>query len=391
MNIPLEPGTIIELTIDAAAHGGDGVGRVSGLVCFVSGALPGDTVRARVYRCGPRAVWAHLESLLEASPSRLASPPCPSGPCASACSWRAFAYPAQEDWKRRIVADSLQRIGSLRVEVGWAEESGCRLGYRTRAQFHGDGSTVGYYARQSHTVIPMAACPLNHDHLNVALVELQETGLRGDVLVTVNPEGAEELVWMDADHRAARERFPLFNTPRDTTCHQFLFDGAPIVNGAFSQSSLLLNRLLRARVRACIGQPDSLLDLYCGNGNFSLPYAPDCKVLGIDQTRAAIDAASRLAPGAYQQGTEKNMNTQLAGRDWDAVVLDPPRTGARALTRALAGARAKKMVYVSCDPATLARDLREILSGGWAVTEVTAVDMFPHTPHVETVCLLERK
>lgn len=390
MNTSFEPGTLIELAIDAAAHGGDGVGRVSGLVCFVSGALPGDTVRARVDRRGPRAVWAHLEVLLEASPSRLASPPCPSGPCASACSWRAFAYPAQADWKRRIVADSLQRIGGLRVEVGWAEEPACRLGYRTRAAFHGDGATVGYYARQSHTVIPMSSCPLNHDRLNTALGYLQETGLQGDVLVTVNPEGAETLVWMDADHRATRERFPLFNIPRDTTCHQFLFDGAPIVNGVFSQSSLLLNRLLRERVCACIGQPESLLDLYCGNGNFSLPYNPECKVLGIDHTRAAVNAAARLAPGAYLQGNDTAMNARLAGRDWDAVVLDPPRTGARALTKALAGARAKKMVYVSCDPATLARDLREILSGGWTVTEVTAVDMFPHTPHVETVCLLER-
>lgn len=386
----LEPGSSIELGIAGAAHGGDGVGRVSGLVCFVAGALPGDTVRARIYRRGPRAVWAQLESILEASPSRMTAPLCADGPCASACSWRAFAYPAQADWKRRIVTDTLERIGGLHVEVEWAETPAYRLGYRTRAGFHGDGSTVGYFARQTHTVIPIEGCPLNHSRLNEALKKLQGTDLQGDVLVTINPEGAETLVWTNESHNVVGERFPLYNTPGDKRRHWFLFDGIPIVNGAFSQSSLLLNRLLRERVLAFIGTPGSLLDLYCGNGNFSLSFVPECEVLGIDHSGAAIDAAARFAPNAYRRGDENAMNRVLAERDWGAVVLDPPRTGARALNGSLSAARAKKIIYVSCDPATLARDLREIVAGNWTVTKVIAIDMFPHTPHVETVCLLER-
>lgn len=390
MNTSQDMETTFEISIDGVAHGGDGVGRVSGMVCFVEGALPGDRVLAQVYRRGPRALWAAVQEILTPSLSRTTCPACTEKACASACAWRAFDYPAQAEWKQRIVRDSLERIGGVHLDVGWVEDAALRLGYRTRASFHGDGSVVGYYAQRTHTVVPMDTCPLNHERLNAALQALQPLGIRGDVQVTVNPEGEETLVWLRDDKPEVRERFPLSNTPGDQARHQFLFDGVPIVNGAFSQSSLLLNRVLRGHLAECTGTSGRLLDLYCGNGNFSLQFAGTCEVLGIDHAGAAVAAAAALAPGAYVRGDEGLMAKRLAGKDWDVVVLDPPRTGAKALLPALSVARAQKIVYVSCDPATLARDLRAIIAGGWQVTRVTAVDMFPYTPHVETVCVLER-
>ena len=142
------------------------MGRVSGVVCFVEGALPGDRVAARVYRRGPRAIWAALAEILEPSPARIAGEDCSGKACASGCAWRFFAYPDQAAWKQRIVRDSLKRIGGITAEIEWLEEPTLRLGYRTRAVFHGDGKTLGYYAPRTHAVVPLNGCPLNHDRLN---------------------------------------------------------------------------------------------------------------------------------------------------------------------------------------------------------------------------------
>ena len=391
MNPVTDTNTTVELEIDAVAHGGDGVGRVSGMVCFVEGALPGDKVRAQVYRRGPRAIWANTLEVVEPSPSRIPCPERSERPCVAACSWRFFAYPDQAAWKQRIVADSLKRIGGITAEIAWIEEPALRFGYRTRAVFHGDGEALGYYAPRTHTIVPIDDCPLNHERMNGALQALQTLEIQGDVHLTVNPEGEEILLWMRDVPPEVRERFPLWNGPGDADRHAFLFDGVPVVNGAFSQSSLLLNRMLRAHVSDCLGETESLLDLYCGNGNLSLPRAENCKVLGIDHAGPVVDAAARIASDAYVCGDERLMARHLAGGDWDVVLLDPPRTGAKALAGSLARAKARRIVYVSCDPATLARDLGIIIKGGWTLVRVTALDMFPCTPHVETVCVLERK
>jgi len=388
MNTSSATEEVIEIEITAAAHGGDGVGRIAGMVCFVSGALPGDTVRARIVRRSPRAAWAEVESVLTPSPYRESTQACAE--CPGACAWRAFAYPAQADWKRRIVADSLERIGGIQTEVAWLEQAEYRLGYRTRAVFHGDGTTIGYFVPRTHMVVPMEACPLNHARLNDAFQRLQMPGIRGDIQVAVNPEGQDIMVFLRDEAAALKEHFPQTNTRLDRVRHQFMFDGVPVVNGVFSQSSLLLNRMLRAHTDACIGGAGSLLDLYCGNGNLSLHHAGSARVVSAAHAGAAIRAAASLAPGVYIEGEEAHMARLLKKQSWEVILLDPPRTGARALVEALAAARAQKIVYVSCDPATLARDLRGIMAAGWSLTQATVVDMFPYTPHVETVCVLEQ-
>ncbi len=390
MPVFIRPGDLNEIAIQSVAHGGDGVGRIGEVVCFVSGALPGDVVQARVYRCANNAVWARLTAIVEPSPDRVVPSPCSGRGCDSACRWHDFSYPAQGEWKRRIVEECLARIGGIVADVALLEAPEHRLGYRTRAAFHGDGSALGYYRQRTHDVIRLEACPLNHFHLNAALQRLQPLCIKGDVHVAVNPEGEDVLVWQNEPSQRLRAAFPLTNGRLDRERFQFLFDGVPIVNGAFSQSSLLLNRLLRAHVDACLEGAESLLDLYCGNGNLSLHHARTRKVIGVDHAGAAVAAAAALVPGAYRQGGEDVMMEQLRACSWDAVLLDPPRTGAKAIVKDLAAARTDKIVYVSCNPATLARDLRELLPGGWRLMEAVAMDLFPHTPHVESVCLLRR-
>jgi 23S rRNA (uracil1939-C5)-methyltransferase len=271
------------------------------------------------------------------------------------------------------------------------EDASLRLGYRTRATFRGARGNYGFLAARSHDIVDIASCPLCHPRLNEALAALRESGLEGEFDITVNPHGAETLVWARERVDEVRRIFPMTNSPVDTgPRHQFLFDGAPIVCGGFSQSSLLLNRMLVKAAHDALGEGATLLDLYSGSGNFSLPLAQGRAVKGIDHNRAAIAAAQATGRGSYDAGDEGAFVRAIGSDAWDAILLDPPREGAKAIMHALAGSRSGRIVYVSCDPATLARDARVLVDAGWAIESVDAVDMFPQTAHVEVVAAFAR-
>lgn len=307
------------------------------------------------------------------------------------CTWSHFAYPAQAEWKLRIVRDSLERIGRVQADLEWCENPMLRIGYRTRAEFHGDGDKLGFFSPGSHEIVDSPGCFLCHAVLESAFKDIRKIGIKGAATVTVNPEGGNVLIWSKLPQPRLKQRFPLLNTPKDGMHRSlFFFDGVPIVNGAFTQASLLLNRLLVRAVRRMIGSASSVLDLYCGSGNLSLGLPQSIRVLGIDHNRAAIHAANQLRQGAYIAGKEDDMLERVRQQEWDSILLDPPRTGAKDLAPALAKSPARSLIYVSCDPATLARDLKTIITGGWKLAGATVVDMFPYTPHVETVCKLER-
>jgi len=378
------------IDITSVAHGGHGVGRIDGRVCFVPAGLPGDRLRVRLRKEEKSFSWADIEEVLEPSPDRLESVGARAAPSGGS-TWLHFAYPAQADWKCQIIRDAFERIAGLSPDLEWIEDPRWRTGYRTRAQFHGDGRRLGFYAPGTHDIQDTGPCPLCHDRLNEAFLALRDVGIKGNATVTVNPEGEEVLVWTKFARRKLRAQFPLANTPKDDKPRaQFLFDGVPIVNGTFAQASLLLNRLLVHITHEMVGKPSSLLDLYCGSGNLSLGLAEKTRVVGMDQNRHAIKAAARLHRGEYRRGGEAAMAKLIDQGEWDTIVLDPPRTGAKALMPHLGPSSARAIVYVSCDPATLARDVKALAAHGWQVTQCAALDLFPNTPHVETVCRLER-
>ena len=138
------------------------------------------------------------------------------------------------------------------------------------------------------------------------------------------------------------------------------------------------------------GSSRSILDLYCGSGNFSLALTQHANVTGIDHNGISIMAATRKESGEYRVGDESAMKELIAQQAWDTIILDPPRAGAKRIMKSLADSAASQILYVSCDPATLARDARVLTNKSWKIAEVTAVDMFPNTPHVETVCVFSR-
>ncbi|MCX5771071.1 MAG: TRAM domain-containing protein [Candidatus Hydrogenedentes bacterium] len=380
--------------ITSVAHGGHGVCRIDGHVCFVAYGLPGDTARIQVRRQTKGVLWGEILEVEEASPDRLAVETRHFGACGG-CSWLHFAYPAQAHWKRQIVRDALSRIGGIDTDPDWVEDGSLRLGYRTRAEFHGKSGRLGFYALGTNEIRTTDPCPLLHPTLAQALERLQELRADGPIEVTVNPEEARPLdavmVWARRPPtQKVQDFFSIAGWSGKTgEAGYFMFDGAPVVNGAFSQASLLLNRMLVGRVRRTLGAPASLLDLYCGSGNFSLTLDTGVDVLGLDQNRDAIKAANRVRPGAYRVADESGFLLELE-KPWEAVLLDPPRQGAKDIIEPLAASPAKRIVYVSCDPATLARDLKTLTAGGWRLAETAVVDMFPNTPHVETVCTLQR-
>lgn len=374
-----------EVEITSLALGGDGICRIDGQVAFVPYGLPGDHLRVRIRHQARQVLWGELVEVLHPAPDRV-EPDCPEFGRCGLCSWLHFAYPAQAEWKVRLVQETLRRIGRIEAAVGWREDPTARRGYRTRAEFHGDGKKLGFFARQSHDIVESTGCPLCHPRMNEALARLRPLRPKGDVAVTVNPEGEDILVWAKPRDERLTQAFP-----DGAGRSHFLFDGVPIVNGGFSQASLLLNRLLVAQVKAWAPTDGTLLDLYCGSGNLSMALAGQLVITGIDHDRTAVSAAAAMNSGAYRPGSEAVMAAALAEKHWDCILLDPPRTGAKALLPALQSTTARRIIYVSCDVPTLARDLRALLEAGWKLGEVVALDLFPNTGHVEAVCWLERE
>ncbi len=386
-------GPTMHLWIHAVAHGGDGLGRLEdGQVCFVPFALPGDRVKVRVHKHSAKATWARLLEVVTPSPHRtefIGDNPA----MAEAYIWGCFGYPEQGEWKHRVVSECLRRIGKMETEVEWVEDPGQRLGYRTRAEFHGDGTRLGLYAAESNRIVPMTRCPLCNEAVNEAFHTLAELRVRGSVTITAHPDTGEVMVWTNpAELHRVRDVFPWANALGDGRARAvFEVDGVPIVNGAFCQSSLTLNRILLRIVAEMAGNSGSVLDLYCGNGNLSLWLARrGARVEGYDHAQEAVHAANALGLGGYHRGGEAVMAEVAARGGFETVILDPPRSGAPALMPVLEKSDAERIVYVSCDPATLARDLKTLAVGGWRPVRVAALDLFPHTPHVETVCLLRR-
>jgi len=365
--------------VESVVAGGHGMFRLDKAVCFVPGAIPGDTIAYRVDKEQKNVSWATILEIVEPSPHRTAV----DVPLHGGNGWLPFAYPAQGEWKKKIVAACFPRLADIPVDVEFLEVPALRHGYRTRATFHSDGKRVGFYERASHEIVAAAACPLLHPNLRKTIDPLERARFKGDVEITVNPEGDDVLAWSRTFNERLAGAFHAYNAlkPPNTRRH-FMFDGAPIVNGAFSQGSLLLNRMLVECVRTVMSECGSVLDLYCGNGNLTIGLPADVTVQGIDHNYAAVEAADAIRPGSYTQGGEKAFERAL-NASWDVVVLDPPRQGAKGIATSLASAKTNRIVYVSCDPASLARDVKTLAKAGWRVEAVTAVDMFPHTPHIE--------
>jgi 23S rRNA (uracil1939-C5)-methyltransferase len=444
-------GQRLELSIDGCGHDGQGVARWQNQVVFIPGALPGERVEARVRRLAKRHLEADLLTVLEASPDRQ-RPPCILADHCGGCSLQHCVESAQARIKQDHVQEALRRLGGLSVDPTpiWKAPQG--LGYRNRALIpleRSDNGAIraGYYRRGSHRIVNMNRCPVLDPRID-QLVEpikrdLTDTnwpvdvnlsgagGLRhlalrvghhsGEVLITL-VSSHPNLPGLTAMAQAWMERWPrvvgvgLNLQPRSTNVvlgpTTELVLGRPWLLERFAGVELRIaadtffqvNTPQAERVVPLLvaffgaDQAPRLLDAYCGIGTFALPLAAaGATVLGLELHGQAVQQARANAERAglpNSQFLEGDVGALLSEHlgGVDGLVVDPPRKGLSDAARVAIGATPPpRLAYISCNPATLARDLGALCgSAGYRVERVQPVDFFPQTSHVESVALLRR-
>jgi 23S rRNA (uracil1939-C5)-methyltransferase len=370
---------IVELQVTAIAYGGDGVGRHEGLVVFVPLTAPGDVVRARIVERKPTHARAELVEILVGSAQRQL-PPCPRFPTCGGCQLQHLTPDAQRAAKAGFVRDTLRRIAGVDWPAPIEVRQRHALGYRTRARLQCRDGRVGFFARGSHDVVDVDECPVLAPALNAALRAVRGAAALPDEL---------DLLAGDGDVAASP---PVAGLPAQTSIH---IGGArlQIAPGAFFQANgALLDELVAAAPGDASGH--LALDLYAGVGLFTLPLARRFdRVVAVESDPQAcallrhnVAVPDRPAVDVVERRVEDYL--RRSGPRPDLVLLDPPRRGAPAAS--IAALQAPRVVYVACDPATWARDLRAFLAAGYALTEVMAFDLMPQTYHVEILAKLAR-
>jgi 23S rRNA (uracil1939-C5)-methyltransferase len=449
---PVRKDQEIHLHIEGLNHEGEGVGRFEGFTVFIPGTVPGDTVSACVISLQKTYARALLRKLVNPSPCRVV-PDCVHHEDCGGCQLQHLAYPEQLRQKQTIVRETLLRVGGLDLPVlpvlGMPEP----WRYRNKAQvpFGSEDGTIkaGFFARRSHSIVDLDRCPIQHPANDQAVAavrsalaatgisaynEKEHRGLLRHVLARTSLAGGETLVVLVTNGRhlpqkealieAIRSRLPglagivqNINTRRGNTIlgpQEITLCGRPYITEqldglsfrisarSFFQVNTAQTKVLYDKVAeyAALTGKETVFDLYCGTGTIALYLARRAhKVIGVESVPQSItDAgenarlnniknaefhagpAEEVVPALYQKGYSANV-----------VVLDPPRKGCdRKLLDTIAAMQPERVVYVSCNPATLARDLKHLTQCGYVPQEVQPVDMFPHTSHVETVVLMSR-
>jgi tRNA/tmRNA/rRNA uracil-C5-methylase (TrmA/RlmC/RlmD family) len=384
----------IEVLIERILPGGMGLAHASGRTVLVALAATGDRARVRIESVRGKVAFARIVEIIEPSPLRI-EPPCPYFGRCGGCDFQQMNYSAQLEAKVGIIRDCLRRIARIELPAEIPiTPSPLEWHYRARAQWQHDAARkrLGYFERGSHKVCDIAECP-------VLLPELQQTlsGLRERMK-------AYNLAAEDFQAVAGDEGVSLYPALDDSETleasrriggHRYRFSAS----GFFQINQSLLPELVSCAINDAQGE--EAVDLYCGVGLFTLPLARRFKrVTGIEGNPSAAAYARRNLSEAELE----NATIECSGvAEWlganaaahapvDLVLLDPPRAGLEeGAAQGLLQLRPRRITYVSCDPATLARDLREILAGGYTLNTLSAFDMFPQTHHVETVVFLQRQ
>ncbi len=442
-------GAELELSFSDLLANGQAVGRTSGLVIFCFGPLPNERARVRITSVKPKYAVAEMLKLVGASPDRV-TPFCSVFGTCGGCQLQHFAYPAQLKWKTDVVRSALQRIGGfadvrVRPALGMVHPRGYRNKMSLVVQQRNDAPVFGFYQPRSHELVQIDACPIVMPQLNEYIGRLSRS--------RTTPELAEAM--KNARHVVARNARATGEAVVTITSAQpspeleragelldELFPKAVGVTNSYdltSQNAIMGRRhrvlagrgeieevLGNVRYRVSAGSffqvnpeivgrifefmanglehPRRIVDLYCGAGTFSLFFARHgCEVYGIEEnSQAVLEAEGNAALNELEgwlrfragrvEDIVRTHEARDAMRDADIAFLDPPRKGSDEITLgAIADAKVPYVWYLSCDPATLARDLKFLAANGYRLGIVQPFDMFPQTGHVETLVTLYRE
>ena len=358
----IRTGQEVALEINDLAFGGEGVGRIDGIACFVSGVIDKEKVRVRVRKVKSRLMEADLLEVTKPSPHRVLAP-CPVFLKCGGCSYQHIDYAHQLLVKETQLREALRRLGSLTdPPVSAMIPSPEPYGYRNRITVHVREGKAGFFAQGSNRIVPVAKCLITSGEVDLGFQDLLKSRPRdGDYLI------------------GEKKRYGGFRQ----------------VNNAVAE---ILKKTVREAVRSAgVTDPirELLVDAYCGAGFFAHELQGlFTKVIGIERSIASVAMASRQAAGneEYLAGdVEQMLHAALsAGSSAGTVLLlDPPSEGlAELATETILERPPARIVYVSCNPATLARDSKR-LSGRYRLVQVTPLDMFPQTADIESVSVLE--
>jgi len=413
----LTAGRTVTLSVDKPAAGGRMIGRVDGQVVLVGGAIPGERVQARIDRVSKGVAFAETVAVDEPSADRRAPF---ADPSCGGCTYSHVAYPRQLEIKGQVVADAFARIGRLTLPSAVTVKASPERGYRMRARLHVRGGRFGFFREGTHDLCDARAThqllPETSDALEQLASGIQSIGtdtVHG-LELSENVAADQRVVHLDTSHPPEARLLEIVRSTPGLTPPPFVTDTLTIGESTFTlrrhalsffQGNRFLLRDLVTHVVECLPAGAAVADLYAGAGLFAVSaaltrgnwvVAVEGDRLAAEDLRVNADAAGGRLTTTHQPVENSaawlpSAATQLSGRPaFDTVVVDPPRTGmSREALDGVLAVHARQIVYVSCDVATLARDARRLVDAGYTIARADAFDLFPNTPHVETVVVLE--
>lgn len=416
----LKPSTL-ELEITALAYGGRGIARKEGKVYFVEHAVVGDKVAATVTKDKKKWAEAKVTKLLETSSKRRQAQCEYFGKCGG-CDWQNMEYSEQVYWKKDYIVKALKKIGQTEATLDGFYESSSHYGFRNRIQLQftiQDGKAfLGYFSRSSHKIIKIDFCEIAANGINKAIKEILSFDfassvknldscrleLQEDIEGRVHLNIADNSKIRSPDFKRALNKIAQKSQLLIVGAESFVYDEHCNKKyltrpGIFQQINLELNHSLRDLIKNIIDQinPKKVLDLYCGSGNLSLALSGKSRVVkGIELNKTAIEIArenqSFFSPEglSYQTADSADFLAKQAKEfDADLIICDPPRAGLEKALDFIADLECRTIIYVACDPNSLAKDFKELKKAGYNIEKLYGFDFFPQSYHIETVALLQ--
>jgi len=414
----LTAGQTVTLGVDKPAAGGRMIARVDGQVVLVGGAIPGERVQARIDRIGKGVAFAETVGVDEPSADRRAAF---ADPSCGGCTYSHIAYPRQLEIKGQVVADAFARIGRLTLPSAVIVKASPERGYRMRARLHVRGGRCGFFregthdlcdARATHQLLPETCDAL--ERLASGIQSFSADTVHG-LELSENMAADQRVIHLDTSRPPDARLLELVRSAPGLTPPPFVTDTLTIGETTFTlrrhalsffQGNRFLLRDLVMHVVERLPAGGAVADLYAGAGLFAVSAAllRGSVVVAVEGDRLAAEdlhanaeaAGGRLTtmhePVENSAAWRQSLTNQLPGRSAiDTVVVDPPRTGmSREALDAVLAVYARQILYVSCDVATLARDARRLVDAGYTMARADAFDLFPNTPHVETVVVFEK-
>jgi len=400
----------IELTLTTMSNGADAIGRHEGKAIFVPFAIPHETVRVEIVEDKPTFARAKLIEVIAPSPDRV-TPVCKHFGVCGGCQWQHISYKAQLKWKKQVVIDQLTRIGGIASpNVLDTIPSPSPLHYRNHVQFsQTEDGKLGFMSGAG--VVPISECHIAHpdimalfNQLDIEKLDVDRIGVRvtsDEAMIVFESESGEPPdveIDLDVSVAAVNKRGEaLTMIGSDHLVQTILGRDFKISAASFFQvNTAQAETLVEVAIKVLgVSDGDTVLDLYCGAGLFTAFIAEKAaRVIGVESYESAVgDAEVNLNEfnnvELFESPVEMAMD-HLVKESVQRVILDPPRAGCdKRVLDALIKIAPQRIVYVSCDAATLARDAKRLIAGGYKLESATPLDMFPQTHHIETIAIFD--